>query len=166
MKCEFIFHLYVCCKFNSFHSFLSFSSQNCDQSVDNETVPISENKKPIKIIKINQEMNLDVPENKSRQLIEIDKLLIDTTNGLKRSSSKSGVWHQVSFSYQRNKKVWKKFVEIFLFSLSDRGAKKKLSVNEWMNVAVLVTEFLLREIKVEENLKISHKDFCSKCFKF
>lgn len=82
-------------------AFLFNSSQNFNQSnVECETVSLDENKK-FKIININQATSLDGPENEfehKAQLIEIDKLLINTPNGPKQNaSSKSGVWHQVSW---------------------------------------------------------------------
>lgn len=76
------------------------SNDNCDQSgVECETVSLDDRKK-FKIINNNQATNLDGPGNKfehKAQLIEIDKLLINTANGPKpTSSSRNGVWHQVS----------------------------------------------------------------------
>lgn len=77
------------------------SSENCDQSgVECETVSLDDSKK-FKIININQATSLDGPGNKferKAQLIEIDKLLINTQSGPKQnaSSSRIGVWHQVS----------------------------------------------------------------------
>lgn len=71
-----------------------------DQSknVECETILLDENKK-FKIININQATSLERGnkfEHKA-QLIEIDKLLINTQNGPKHNgSSKIGVWHQVS----------------------------------------------------------------------
>lgn len=81
----------------------SDSSEKCDQSgVECETVSLDESKK-FKIININQATNLDGPGNKfehKAQLIEIDKLLINTANGPKQSSaSRIGVWHQVSWVF-------------------------------------------------------------------
>ncbi|CRK96153.1 CLUMA_CG009582, isoform A [Clunio marinus] len=74
-------------------------TERCDQSnVECETVSLDESKK-FKIININQATILDEPRSKfdhKAQLIEIDKLLINTQNGTKaKSVSRIGVWHQV-----------------------------------------------------------------------
>lgn len=77
-----------------------FNSSGDNQSnVECETVSLDESKK-FKIININQATSLDGPGNKferKAQLIEIDKLLINTPNGPKQNSASGlGVWHQVS----------------------------------------------------------------------
>lgn len=68
------------------------------RNVECETVSLDESKK-FKIININQATNLEKGnkfEHKA-QLIEIDKLLINTQSGPKHNgSTKIGVWHQVS----------------------------------------------------------------------
>lgn len=82
------------------------SSNNCDQftsdcekvSLNNDT---KNHNKKFKIININQVTNGDGNkyQQKKTQLIEIDKLIINSSNenGPKdgKKSSKSGVWHQV-----------------------------------------------------------------------
>jgi hypothetical protein len=83
---------------------ISNSKEECvvdDQSnrnVECETVSLDDENKKFKIININQ-ANLERGnkfEHKA-QLIEIDKLLINTPSGPKpNGSSKIGVWHQVS----------------------------------------------------------------------
>lgn len=97
----------------------SNSGKNCDQSsVECETVSLDDSKK-FRIININQAAaELDGPGNKfehKAQLIEIDKLLINTQNGSKQTSSSSrvGVWHQVS--------CW--FISYCLFSTSSSPAR-------------------------------------------
>lgn len=71
------------------------SKESCDPSgVECETVSLDDSKK-FKIININQ-------TNLEPQLIEIDKLLINNgANGPKQnaSSSRVGVWHQVSWYF-------------------------------------------------------------------
>lgn len=73
------------------------SNETFDQG---DTVSLDDSKK-FKIININQATFLDGPGNKfehKAQLIEIDKLLINTSSGPKqnKASLRIGVWHQVS----------------------------------------------------------------------
>jgi hypothetical protein len=104
------------------------SNETFDQSRDaSETVALDESKK-FKIININQATFLDGPGSKfehKAQLIEIDKLLINTSNGPKqnKASTKIGVWHQVSVS----------FLLFFHFA-----AEKLFLASHLMNVAALL----------------------------
>lgn len=83
------------------------SHEKCDQSVvECETVSLDDDIKKFKIININQATNLDGQGNKfelKKQLIEIDKLLINPQNvtSSKNFSSNFGVWHQVNIHHFR-----------------------------------------------------------------
>jgi hypothetical protein len=115
-----------------FFFYLSLPPSSNETFDQGDTVSLDDSKK-FKIININQATFLDGPGNKfehKAQLIEIDKLLINTSSGPKqnKASLRIGVWHQVSSLF------------FFLyFSISPPAPKTFpcLRLSHLMNVAVL-----------------------------